>query len=123
MDRHHLDEDLLSVLQSLEERLICYLQILIVLDTEGHLLDLLLRVYKGDDTTTRAKDQLRLILEHDLDDFVGVSEQDGLLGTLPLLDVDEVVAISRSGGRILLGERKLQRLEFLVAVQVALEVL
>ena len=84
----------------------------------------MLRVDKGDDSTARAQDELRLVLEQHLDDLVSVSQQDGLLGSLPFLDVNQVALIVfLSDWCVLLSEAKFERLELLIAVQVALEVL
>ena len=107
LNRHHLHQNFLSILQSLEERLICCLQILIVLSTKWHLLDLLLRVDKGDDSAARAQNQLTLVLEHNLYNLVCVSQKNRLLGPLPLLDVDKVLALAAPCRCILLGEGEL----------------
>ena len=81
-------------------------------------------VDKGDIAAARAQNQLGLVLEHHLDDLVCIAEQDGLLGPLPLLDVDEVVSVCcLAHWSVLLGEGELEGLELLVAVEVALEVL
>ena len=62
-----------------------------------------------------------------MDDLVSVSQQDCLLGTLPLLDVNQVRALSYrcclSRWSILLRKIEFKRLKLLIAVKVALEVL
>ena len=81
-------------------------------------------VDEGYIAAARAQNQLGLILEQHLDDFVCVTEEDGLLGPLPLLDVDKVVSVCcLAHWSALLREGKLKGLELLVAVEVALEVL
>ena len=62
-------------------------------------------------------------MEQHLNDLVGVPQEDGLLGSLPLLDVAEVLEVGFTLGCLLLAERELKGLEFLIAVKVALEVL
>ena len=84
----------------------------------------MLGVDEGDIAAARAQDQLGLVLEHHLDDLVCVSEENGLLGPLPLLDVDEMVSVCcLAHWSVLLREGKLEGLELLIAVEVALEVL
>ena len=84
----------------------------------------MLGVDEGDKAAARAQDQLGLVLEHHLNDLVCVSEEDSLLSPLPLLDVDKMVTVCRlAHGSVLLREGKLEGLELLVAVEVALEVL
>ena len=85
LGRDHLDKDLLGILQSLVEGLI--LEILIL--AERHLLHFLLGIDKGDIPRSGGQDQLRLILEHHLDDLVCVSQENCLFGLFPLFDVDE----------------------------------
>ena len=95
-----------------------------MLSAQRHVVHLLLGVNEGDKAAARAKNQLALILEHNLDDFVGVAEEDSLLCALPLLDVDQLRVITVLAGRsVLLREAELERFELLVAVEVALEVL
>ena len=53
----------------------------------------MLGVDEGDKAAARAQDKLGLVLEQHLDDLVCVTEEDGLLGPLPLLDVDELVSV------------------------------
>ena len=86
----------------------------------------MLRVDEGDIAATGAKDELRLVLEQDLDDLVCVSQEDRFLGPLPLLDVDELATLLQH--LLTLRSRLLRKavrkwLELLIAVQVALEVL
>ena len=84
----------------------------------------MLRVDKGDDSTAGAQDELRLVLEQHLDDLVSVSQQDGLLGSLPFLDVNQVaLVVFLSDWSVLLSEAKFEWLELLIAIQIALEVL
>ena len=84
----------------------------------------MLGVDEGDKAAARAQDKLGLVLEQHLDDLVCVTEEDGLLGPLPLLDVDELVSVCcLAHWSVLLRESKLEGLELLVAVEVALEVL
>ena len=94
-------------MESLIQRLVRDLQVDIVLSTEWHALNFLLRVDKGDDSTARAQDELRLVLEQHLDDLVSVSQQDGFLGSLPFLDVNQVaLVVFFSDWGILLCEAK-----------------
>ena len=62
-----------------------------------------------------------------MDDLVSVSQQNCLLGTLPLLDVNQVCALSclrrLSHWSILLRKVEFKGLKLLIAVKVALEVL
>ena len=78
-----------------------------MLCAQRHLLDLLLRVDEGHYAATRAQNQLRLVLEHDLDDFVRVTQQDGLLGSFPLLNVDERLSVVSASWGLLLSEWEL----------------
>ena len=126
LDRDHLHKDFLGILKSLVKRFVCCLQIEIVANAERHTLHFLLGVDKCDVAAAGAQDQLRLVLEHHLDDFVGVTEQDGFLGPLPLFDVDQVSVVlvdSCALGCVFLGETEFKGLELLVAIEVALEVL
>jgi len=88
LDRHHLDQDFLRILQSLVQRLVCDLKVYIILCTQWHLLHFLLWVDKSDDSTARTQNKLRLVLEHDLDHFICVSQKDSFFGTFPLFDVN-----------------------------------
>ena len=84
----------------------------------------MLGVDESDKAAARAQDQLGLVLEQHLDDLVRVAEEDGLLGPLPLLDVDKVVSVCcLAHWSVLLREGELEGLELLVAIEVALEVL
>ena len=62
-----------------------------------------------------------------MDDLVCISQQDGLLSPLPFLDVNQVSVHSTFGcvshRSVLLRKVKLERLELLVAIKVALKVL
>ena len=55
--------------------------------------------------------------------FVGVSQENSLLGSLPLLDVTQRLIRLRSLWCILLSEVEFERLELLITIQVALEML
>ena len=84
----------------------------------------MLGVDEGNIAAAGTKNELALILEHHLDDLVGVAEEDGLLRSLPLLNVNELLIITvLAGWSVLFGEAELEGLKLLVAVQVALEVL
>lgn len=84
----------------------------------------MLGVDESDKAAARAQDQLGLVLEQHLDDLVCVTQEDGLLGPLPLLDVDKMVSVCcLAHWSVLLREGKLEGLELLVAIEVALEVL
>lgn len=84
----------------------------------------MLGVDECDKAAARAQDQLGLVLEQHLDDLVRVTEEDGLLGPLPLFDVDKMVSVyCLAHWSALLREGELEGLELLVAIEVALEVL
>lgn len=93
--------------------------------TERHHFHFLLRVDEGHIAATRGQNQLRLVLEQDLDDLVRVSQKDGLLRSFPFLDVDQLPVIISilSNWSALFAEVVQEWLKLLVAVQVALEVL
>ena len=55
--------------------------------------------------------------------FVGVSQEDCFLCTLPLLDVAQRLVRLRSLWHVVFGEVEFKRLELLIPVKVALEVL
>ena len=90
---------------------------------ERHCLYFLFGIYEGDETTSRAQNQLRLVLEENLNHFVGVSQEDGLLCSFPLFDIAQLLLCLRSFWSILFCEVEFERLELLVAIQIALEVL
>lgn len=116
-------ENFLCVLKALKQRWVFNLQVFILL-VEGDHLDLLLGVDEGDHSAARAQDQLGLVLEQHLDDFVGVPQQDGLLCALPFLDVGdcfEIPFFSHWGG--FLVEIEDQGLELVVAIKIALKML
>jgi len=54
----------------------------------------LLGIDEGNEATTRAENQLTLVLEHHLNDLVGVAQEDRLLRPLPLLDIDKLLVIT-----------------------------
>lgn len=84
----------------------------------------MLGVDEGNIAAAGAKNELALILEHHLDDLVGIAEENGLLCSLPLLYVNELLIVTvLAGWSVLFGEAELEGLKLLVAVQVALKVL
>ena len=58
-----------------------------------------------------------------MNDFVGVSQEDGFLGSLPLLDVAQRLVGLRSFWSTFFREIELEWLELLVSIEIALEVL
>lgn len=122
---HHLHKNFLSVLKTLEERGLFNLQVQIatrrrVERNSSHRGSL--GIDEGNLATSTAQNQLRCILENDLNDFVAVTHQDRFRCLLPLLDVMEgVVGWSCRG--IPSIEVESERLKLAVAVQIALEVL
>lgn len=122
-DTHHLDKDFLSVLQALEQRWVLNLKLLLVTLLEGALLNLPLRVNKRDNSRSARQHKLRLITENHLDDFVAVPEEDGLLSTLPFLNVRKIRKISGSLWQIILVKVERHGSELAVSLKVRLEML
>ena len=73
-------------MQSFEEGLVCNLEVLVG-TVEWDSFHLLLCIYKRDEAASRAQNEFRLVLEENLNHFVGVSQEDRFLSSLPFLDV------------------------------------
>lgn len=117
---HHLHEHLLCILEPFEEGRILKFKVVI---GNWHSFELTLSIDEGHDATATAENEFRLVLKHDLNDFVATTKQDSLSRTLPFLDVGKREFLLLSDWCIFLRERELERLKLLVTVKVALEVL
>jgi hypothetical protein len=110
---NHLKQDFLCILQALVERRILKFDVRVCY---RHGFEFSLCVDKSNNTTAAAQDELRLILEHNLNDTIVVAQQYCFASSLPLLDVSQRELKSGSDRCSFLCKWELEWLKLLVSI-------